>query len=459
MSASKPKTPVSSPKSSHSRSSSSLKPSTPSPPGSNPGSNNRSERRNIGSAGFLRTPEQSKDHNNINLPFTPSFKRFSGSLKSPDYKLNYHNVNSPYSAANALKTPRRSGYDSDDEDSKNRKLKLQKTPQFFGTAKKLFENEDNSSSPKREDLIEISSQLKIKLSSALGKLQRDDQTTHSNAHPSSKISFTELSFDPATSPTKKQTVNTRSSPGSSFQRANLNLQTLQNSPIAKSQEKFGAISDSNSPLKQSPRFNHEHPQIVEMPSPDEELSAQRALLAALSRQRRRSITSTATPPTTASRRKPSLGGGVTEDTPSFTPSHRRTTSSDVKLPPLNVALQNHDDFQPTSFKFGTTDEKTNEQDAVLSLMSLASPQSIKFPHSRTQSLTNNNTNAVSSPISSRSSSVHIRSPSYGQQPIPPPLPPFTRITATREKKPAKETKNEDSDATDVEYGDVTEDEE
>ncbi|EGW34395.1 uncharacterized protein SPAPADRAFT_54537 [Spathaspora passalidarum NRRL Y-27907] len=444
MSASKPKTPVSSPKRN-----SAFKPSTPSPPGSD-SSSGRGEKRSsrMGSANFLRTPEQNA--HNTHLPFTPSVKRSnSGTLKSPDYKLNYHNVASPYSAANALKTPRHSGYDSDDNEDK-RRLKLQKTPQYFGTAKKLFDNDD--ASPKREDLTEISSQLKHKLSSALGKIQKEDN--NSNAGLSNKISFTELSFDPSKSPTKQSTNSF--SPGSSFQRANLNLQTLQSSPIPKSVAQFG--QDVNSPLKQSPRFSNDHPPLVDMPSPDEELSAHRALLAALSRQtRRKSIGSTTRHP----RRQPSTSGGFSEDMPSFTPSHRRTVSSDVQLPPLKVALHSHDDFQPTGFKFGggpqqANDEKTNEQDAVLSLMSLSSPQSIKFSHSRTQSLTNNNT--VSSPISSRSSSVHIRSPSYGQQPIPPALPPFTRLAANREKRSPREAGNEDSDATDVEIGDLTDDE-
>ncbi|KAG5416800.1 hypothetical protein I9W82_005530 [Candida metapsilosis] len=411
------------------------KPSTPSPPN-----------RKRASASFLRTPEQPKDANKrysgSALPYTPSYKRTStGSYKSPDGKLVYHNVNSPFSAAHLLKTPRHSTIEDSptgDEDEDGRRVKMMKTPQYLGnTPRKLFQGDEGSPSNNRDDLTEISSQLRSKLSSALGKLQKDDSSN-------SKISFTELSFDSQTSPTRKHTPKRQSAlgnnwvPTNNLQRANLNLQTLQQSPIAKSNNSSPKLehgsfrSNTNSPLKNSPVLKGEKRQswsrLNDMPSPDEETSAHSALLAALSRQRRKSRSSFS-----ESKRK----SITAEGTPTL--QLAATTPKEIKLPPINVALNG--DYNSSSMKGFTG--KNNEQDAVISLMSLASPQSAKYGHSRSQSLNSNGNYpstgqlgdyAASSPISSRSSSVHIASPTFANMQQPPHLPPLTRFMKSPEAK-------------------------
>ncbi|KAI5960696.1 hypothetical protein CANMA_003958 [Candida margitis] len=411
------------------------KPSTPSPPN-----------RKRASASFLKTPEQPKDANkrySATLPYTPSYKRTStGSYKSPDGKLVYQNVNSPFSAAHLLKTPRHSAIEDSPtgEDEDGRKVKMMKTPQYLGTAKKLFQGEDGSpNGNKRDDLTEISSQLRNKLSSALGKLQKDDATHNS------KITFTELSFDSQTSPTRKYTPKKHSAlgnnwvPTNTLQRANLNLQTLQQSPIAKSnhsspklEQGHGFRSNTTSPLKHSPVLKGDsqhssHSRLNNMPSPDEETSAHSALLAALSRQRRKSRSSFSNPD---GRRK-----SITVDGP---PSLQITTQKEVKLPPLNVALNGNYSTPIRGFS-----GKNNEQDAVISLMSLASPQSVKHGHSRSQSMNSNGNFATSgaafgdniaSPVSSRSSSVQIPSPTFANMQQPPHLPPLTRFMKSPEAK-------------------------
>lgn len=413
------------------------KPSTPSPP---------NRKRALGS--FLKTPEQPKDTNkrySATLPYTPSYKRTStGSYKSPDGKLVYHNVNSPFSAAHLLKTPRHSTIEDSPtgEDEDGRKLKMMKTPQYLGTAKKLFQGEDGSPNGKsREDLTEISSQLRSKLSSALGKLQKDDSSHNS------KITFTELSFDSQTSPTRKYTPKKHSAlgnnwvPTNTLQRANLNLQTLQQSPIAKSnnsspklEQGHGFRSNTNSPLKQSPVLKGDNQQgrsrLNDMPSPDEETSAHSALLAALSRQRRKSRSSFSNSDT---KRK-----SITAEGP---PTLQITTQKEIKLPPLNIALNG--EYNTSMKRFNG---KNNEQDAVISLMSLASPQSAKYAHSRSQSLNSNGNfptsgggygapfgDNVASPISSRSSLVQIPSPTFASM-QPPHLPPLTRFMKSPEAK-------------------------
>ena len=416
------------------------KPLTPSPPN-----------RKRASASFLRTPEQPKDASKRysgTLPYTPSYKRTStGSYKSPDGKLVYHNVNSPFSAAHLLKTPRHSGIEDSPtgEDEDGHRAKIMKTPQYLGTAKKLFQGDEGSPNDnKRDDLTEISSQLRNKLSSALGKLQKDD-----SAH-NSKITFTELSFDSQTSPTRKYTPKKHSAlgnnwvPTNTLQRANLNLQTLQQSPIAKSnnsspklEQSHGVRSNTTSPLKHSPvlkgdaqQQHQRHSRLNDMPSPDEETSAHSALLAALSRQRRKSRSSFSNSDTKRS--------SITAEGP---PTLQISTQKEIKLPPLNVALNG----EYTSPIRGLTD-KNNEQDAVISLMSLASPQSAKYAHSRSQSLNSNGNypsgggaianpfaDNVASPISSRSSLVQIPSPTFATM-QPPHLPPLTRFMKSPEAK-------------------------
>ncbi|ODV82155.1 uncharacterized protein CANTADRAFT_30702, partial [Suhomyces tanzawaensis NRRL Y-17324] len=411
-----PTTPISSPKIQESNP---LRPSTPPRPLTARGG--ASDRRNRLSASFLKTPEQSVEGQ---LPFSPALKRTnSGNLKSPDYKLNHNTVSSPYSSGNVLKTPRHTGYDSD-EGGKGyyQKSKLQKTPQFFSSAKKLFQNDDQAGSPtaNKEDLSEISSQLKSRLSSALGKIQRDDSQA-------SKISFTELTFDSSLSPTKKVRQGDQPpwTPSTSVQRANLNLQTLQQSPMAPPHSGSSVLHQSNlfptynanSPLKLSPLFNSEVQgrSAVNLPSPDEESSAHSALLAALSRQRIKSRTSFSSP----SRKRASLVGE--------SPHPQKSTNSDhhpIQLPSLNVALK------PSEIN-NEKGKSNNEQDAVLSLMSLSSPQAIKFSHSRNHSLND------TSPISPGESLSLLASPINSQSqsgPLHPILPPISGLIQSSKKK-------------------------
>lgn len=360
------------------------------------------------SATFLQTPDLNYDQ----VPYSPSLKRTSsGSYKSPDDKLSSHNVASP-APGNILKTPRPSGYDSDDQIEPR---KVPKTPQFFSPAKKLFNDDDQP-----PELAEISLQLRSRLSSAMGKLQQ-------NKLSPTKVDLVDLSFTSTVSPSKKLKVNGRlahSAPllpqgsptrhtdvsESVSQPTNLNLQTLQHSPVPR-----GTSSFPHSPqpgLKQSPQFADQE-RVINVPSPDEEASAHNALIAAISRQRRKSRTS-------------------------FSSAEKRRLSSiteaplGLKLPPINMPLKQ--DKKPI-----------NEQDAVYSLMSLLSPQSMKFGHSRSQSL-NNNTTSTSS---SRSSSVV--SPQLSTV-----LPPISGLINTTSAS-ASTGYNNDNDATDIENDSTDED--
>ncbi|QEL57985.1 hypothetical protein CJJ09_000015 [Candidozyma auris] len=117
----------------------------------------------------------------------PGLKRTSsGMLKSPDYKLNSTNDGDP----SILKTPKNSGYDSDERDTP-RKSKLVRTPQFFSPGKRLFTDEN---SPNKQELAEISSQLKSRLSSALGKVKGQDKDKSQIAPV--KLDFSDQSFTP-----------------------------------------------------------------------------------------------------------------------------------------------------------------------------------------------------------------------------------------------------------------------
>lgn len=421
MSGEKPTTPASSPKIPKA-----IKLASPSTPPS------RHKQKRI-SATFLKTPEQPLD----TLAFSPSYKRTSsGTFKSPDYKLNMHAAPSPYSS---LKTPRHMGYESDDS---NERIKFQKTPQYLSPGKKLFSDDTSN----KEGLSEISLQLKSKLSSAVGKLHQQQQQKQQDKVPG-KIDFEELSFAPSTSPTKKQKSNVEKqwTPSNSIQTANLNLQTLQQSPVPVSSPSFGQSSQlqqSGKGLKQSPMLsNDHHDHAIHMPSmEDEESSAHNALMAALSRQRRKSRTSFS-----SSQRRPSTSLGLYE-TPSTNlaqpllasgslqhiASHgqvqQQSLQPPLKLPPIN----------PTTPK--DSDKPVNEQDAVLSLMSLSSPQSVKFSHSRTHSLNNN------SPGSSRSSSVAVNSPNHQHSNTK--LPPISGLINPANSHDSKN--NYDNDETDVE---------
>lgn len=371
---------------------------------------------------FLTTPDQSLD----NLPYSPSLKRPNESSK-----LNSHNILSPYHS-NLLKTPRHSGYESDENDSN--KLKMQKTPMFFSPGKKLFDNE--AKEKEREELKEITYQLKGKLSHAIDKLQKQQKFNKG----SYKFNFTELNFSSESSPTKKLKSSLQrdlSKPQTeSLNKANFNLQSLTNENTNLSQD----LSSPNS-LKTSPFIAEKRERVINIPSPDEETSAHNALMATLSRQQH---TSKSHKSKTKNLRPLSL-------------------DASYKLPPLNVAVAE----SANGFKFGAGSEmkpkkEQNEQDAVFSLMSLSSPQSNKFSHSRTQSLNNN------SPISSRSSSVVLPLPSpqfhghsrtySGSFPIPASpnqqtnqLPPISGILGNN-IKPVNDN-NEDNDATDIEITD------
>lgn len=368
------------------------------------------------SGSFLKTPDRHDD----SLPFSPSLKRSnSGSLKSPDYKLSDNaNIQSPY-GSNLLKTPRHTDYDSDDN---NNRLKVQKTPQFFSPGKKLFQD---TTSPSKENFSEISIQLKNKLSSALGKMQLQKQ---SHDESSNKLNFTELSFTTINeSPSKKlksSLHDNKWSPSLSIQKANLNLQTLQQSPLPKNSPTFAQFTKFDEDSKQSVDDDNK---VINIPSPDEESSAHNALLAALSRQRRksRSYSSSSSP------NKPKMDGS-----PSIGANSSSFNHHPVKLPSLNVALKARDEQDGSPKNNGH-----NEQDAVLSLMSLSSPQSIKFSHSRNQSLNNN------SPPSYSSSTMHSPQNQHGQ-PLPV-LPPISGLINSVPAGLAIGT-GDDNDATDIE---------
>lgn len=432
-------------------------PATPSPP----------NRKRV-SATFVKTPEQqSKEssglkRNSVQLPFTPSYKRTStGGFRSPDGKLSYHNVNSPYSAAHLLKTPRHSLIDDDSLDNDNdhdndndnkdeengRKLKMIKTPQYLNTAKRLFQNDDSlaasqlqlqlqlqlqqqatysaSSPPRDNNFLEISSQLKNKLSSAFGKLQKDEALLHPLPH---KITFTELSFDSQTSPTKKYNPETKMKlestwvPTKTLNRANLNLQTLQLSPlpnqplssttsttspapaptsasalgVSPRKEHFGFRSNTTSPLKNSPVLKQSAnlasiSRLNDMPSPDEESNAQAALLAALSRLKRKSFSSN--PEETRNNNGYASSGNHQQQrdhphhNPQYNANHRQSHDHSrnhslggnnpplqtTNAPPLNI---NTDIKLPPIRPRSSFDDKNNEKDAVYSLMALASPQAV-----------------------------------------------------------------------------------
>lgn len=407
---------------------------------------------------YLKTPDQ----NSESVPFSPSLKRSSsGSFKSPDYKLNTNNntttnVPSPYSS-NLLKTPRHTGYDSDDEE--HPKSKFQKTPQFFSPGKKLFTNDDS-----KEDLNEISSKIKNRLSSAFDKLQNDSTTKE---RPTS-LTFTDLSLNlnnNEQSPTKKlkPSMNEKWSPSLSVQKANLNLQTLQQSPLPKSSPTFSQYSkfdgarqtlfqeatiqpnsQRNHPegsLKQSPVLVNDHEERIILPSPDEELSAQNALLAALSRQQRRKSKSFSSNSSPKRKSFQSLNEPAivlpTVASPNTPPSLSSKNQPSVKLPSLNMALNPKENISTPK---SNNTPLNNEQDAVLSLMSLSSPQSLNFNKSQVKK--------QHTPSSSRSSSV--ASPQ-----LPSTLPPITGLIHGATRRTTQVI--DDNDATDIEEDEGTDD--
>lgn len=300
---------------------------------------------------FLSTPDPSASE--TTLPFTPSLKRNSRNLSN----IGSHNVTSPYT--NLLKTPKLQN-ESDDEETK---YKFARTPNFFSPGKKLFD-EDRE----REDLSNITLQLKGKLSNAVEKLNKGDYKKH-------KFEFTQLNFDNV-SPTKKSkseilgTTPKDLSKDESIQRANLNLQNMTHNdlPMMKS------ILNKSIDLEQSPEIKDPSKEI-NIPSPQED-SAHNALMAALNRQKVTNSTKQHQLQTNGARRPTSMD-----------------SSKKFHLPPITIKTEN----------------KNTEQDAVYSLMSLSSPQAIKFNHSRTNSLNSTplspDTKQSLSPRSSRSNSV------------------------------------------------------
>ncbi|KAL7665111.1 Uncharacterized protein ABC855_g2366 [[Candida] zeylanoides] len=406
----KPTTPVQSPKAPKV-----LKMEAPSTP---PSSRPKSKRL---STSYLETPEQNVDL----LPFSPSRKRSSSVYRSPDYKLNSHNVQSPHGSS-ALKTPRPYG-----EEHEEQHAKMQKTPQYL-PSRRLFEESFGQTSSTREDLSEISLQLKSKLSSALGKLQ---QAQHHGRSSGKAIGDTlaQSPQPPSVAVPKTPTTFVRSRPAS---------MTLQRSPMESPPRLQTNMTTLDLTHPQATPFER-----VTIQSPDEETSAHNALIAALNRQKRRSrgsfsspgrgarresltqtqsqavVSKSAQAPAQAqaqaqSQSQSQVARPQSQPPPPLHPQ-ARAGSPPLKLPPIQMPK-----------------DPTTEQDAVLSLMSLSSPQSVKFSHSRSHSLN------TGSPVS-RASSVASGGPSVQ-------LPPISGLlNASRYK--------DDDDATDVENDETDDD--
>lgn len=319
---------------------------------------------------LLVTPEQPLD----SLPFSPGLKRTNlGTLKSPDYKLNTQGGQSPYMTSSVLKTPRNSGYESDERETPHRKLL--RTPQFFSPGRRLFAEDQ---SPNKQELLEISTQLKSKLSLALDKVKG----TEKNGVAPVKLDFSDLSFTTTRELSPKKPFLQPSStlpPSSSLMRTNMNLQTLQQLPnVPRRHLRSQQILDTN--LRQPSAYGNDR---ISIPSPDEESSAQNALLAAFSRLQSRNRRYSGT------ERRQSVVLQLRD-------------SPHVKLPPLNVAL-------------GNNQGDNVEQEAIYSLMSLSSPQSVKKSHGTPSALHSRLHSRLQSqndfsPVSSRSSSVAVQLP-------------------------------------------------
>lgn len=288
------------------------------------------------------------DDTNDLVPVSPGIKRTnSGKLKSPDYRLNTKDVMSP----GLLSTPRNSGYDSADDKESSHKLRMSRNPLFF-SPKAARIGDDNA--PLKEDLNHISSQLKDKLSLALGSVQRKERHSVSP----SRLNFTDhWQSNPLESPTRSKTSFAQSPPRH-LQAASINLQTLQQSPCVFSNSPRHSHSSSFG-LQQPANFSCEQP--LKLPSPDE-TSAHSALLEAFSRSKKRQQSDANEHQNPFGITTPNLTGAlhvlpfeVPETKPKLAP---------FTLPSISVAapLKPKDD---------------SEQDAVLSLMSLASPQGLK----------------------------------------------------------------------------------
>ena len=285
------------------------------------------------------------------IPASPSLKRTnSGTLKSPDYRLNTNDVMSP----GLLATPRGTAYDSDDKEALV-KLKLTRTPLFFSPKARI----GDENTPLKEDLSHISHQLKDKLSLALGSVQRKERHSVSP----SRLNFAE-SFWLGTaleSPTRRK-GSFAQSPSRNLAAASINLQTLQKSPCVFSNSRRH-LPSSTFGLQQLANFTCEQP--LKLPSPDETSaqSAQSALLEAFSRSQKRRQSD-------ANEHQSPLGS-----TSSIQGSLHVLPFQLPDSKPRNVPFTHPSNSVAEPLK--TKDD--SEQDAVLLLMSLASPRGVKKP--------------------------------------------------------------------------------
>lgn len=300
-------------------------------------------------------------------------------------------IASPHSAYNLLKTP---GNADDDIDEKNTpwRSKLMKTPQYFSVGKRLF---DEDASPSRKDLGEISSQLKNKLSLAFDTLQQKSKCDNSPV----RMEHEHLA-SPKDSFTKNHELHGSAS--------NINLFTLEQLPRRSSPPtSTGAVLSElqNLPIPKSDYSS------FDIPSPDEESSAQSALLAAFVRAKERRLSHS------GNRRRSSVGHALSEGLLPLPPGrHSHVYRNPHKLAPLQTT--------PAKERSGKS-----EQDAIYSLMSLSnaqkssseSPQGLAF-HGTLASLL-------------RSSSIAMHS-----------IPPISTLV------------NRDDDVTDIEDATASEDE-
>lgn len=278
-----------------------------------------------GRLGSMVTPEK-----DTSMPFTPSLKRNSRNLGTIEQ--------SPYGL---LKTPK---LDSDDEDvgasggsKRNSRYKFPRTPNYFLPGKKLFDDDKEKEKDKeREDINNITLQLKGKLTNALEKLNQKELKK-------SKFEFTELTFN--ISPTRKK-EHENPQFNEYLKKANLNLQNMTNF------DNTSSILNKSVELQSSPVIKEERD--IEIPL---ENSAHNALKATINRK---------------SQHEDQIKHQI------HTITKSPSTPKKINLPPINP-------------------KKNNEQDAAYSLMSLSSPQQIKFSHSRNQSLSSAQSDTVTLP--------------------------------------------------------------
>ncbi|GEQ71112.1 hypothetical protein JCM33374_g4793 [Metschnikowia sp. JCM 33374] len=331
---------------------------------------------------------------------------------------------SPYSAVNLLKTPGNPDYDSDGRETP-RRSKLMRTPQYFSPGKRLFTDD---SSPNKKELVEISSQLKSRLSSAFGTLQQKEKA--GSAISPVKLDFSSGSYIASKNSPTRMTSGSPPPPdrtsSAALNSTNLNLQTLQASPRIETGPKSRKASFDHSSLlfADSKQHQTQPPHSIHhsmaMPSPDEESSAHNALMVALSRvkERRRSHNN--------EHRRPSFSSGFADSFHVSPHKQQPLGSLPLKLPPINARLS----IKP---------EESSEQEAIYSLMSLSSPQSNKHDFSSLQTAASMQatSHVDGSKESSRSSSV-----------VMPVLPPVSGLI-----------RKYDDDETDVEENSASDDDE